>query len=113
MTSSEQHQHTPIGQIIEGYTINEDLGQGTFGKVKLSVHAATGEKVAVKILEKEKIVDESDIERITREIQILKLIRHPNIIQLYEIIEDSTHLYLITEYASGGELFDHIVKHKR
>lgn len=71
------------------------------------------ERVAIKILEKEKIVDENDIERITREIQILKLIRHPNIIQLYEIIEDSTHLYLITEFASGGELFDHIVQNKR
>ena len=73
----------------------------------------------MKILEKDKIVDESDIERITREIQILKLIRHPNIIQIYEvipfyqIIEDTTHLYLITEYASGGELFDHIVFNKR
>lgn len=64
------------------------MGEGTFGKVKLGIHMPTKEKVAVKILEKEKIVDESDIERITREIQILKLIRHPNIIQLYEVAWD-------------------------
>ena len=63
----------------------DELGEGTFGKVKLGLHMPSKEKVAVKILEKEKIQDESDIERITREIQILKLIRHPNIVQLYEV----------------------------
>jgi 5'-AMP-activated protein kinase catalytic alpha subunit len=63
----------------------------------------------VKILEKEKITEEADVERVSREIQILKMIRHPNIIQLYEIIETPRQLYLIMEYASGGELFDYIV----
>lgn len=62
------------------------MGEGTFGKVKLGIHIPSKEKVAVKILEKEKISDDSDIERITREIQILKLIRHPNIVQLYEVV---------------------------
>jgi 5'-AMP-activated protein kinase catalytic alpha subunit len=62
------------------------LGQGTFGKVKLAIHEPTGQKVAVKVLEKKKIVDVSDIERVSREIHILKLVRHPNLIQLYEII---------------------------
>ena len=81
--------------------------------VKLGIHIPTGEKVAIKILEKEKIVDQSDIERVSREIQILKLIRHPNIIQLYEIIEDNTHLYLIMEYAVGGELFEYIVDNSK
>jgi 5'-AMP-activated protein kinase catalytic alpha subunit len=52
----------------------------------LGIHEATGQKVAVKILEKKKIVDVSDIERVSREIHILKLVRHPNLIQLYEII---------------------------
>ena len=70
-------------------------------------------KVAVKILEKEKITEEEDVERISREIKILKLIRHPHIIQLYEIIETPKQLYLITEYANGGELFDHIVASSR
>jgi len=55
----------------------------------------------------------TDVERVAREIHILKLIRHPNIIQLYEIIETPKFLYLIMEYASGGELFDYIVKKKR
>jgi 5'-AMP-activated protein kinase catalytic alpha subunit len=61
------------------------LGQGTFGKVRLGTHMLTGEKVAIKILEKEKIKDHSDVERVTREIQILKIVRHPNVIQLYEV----------------------------
>lgn len=65
--------------------------------------------MAVKILEKEKITEEADVERVSREIKILKMIRHPNIIQLYEIIETPRQLYLIMEYASGGELFDYIV----
>lgn len=63
------------------------MGEGTFGKVRLGTHTLTGEKVAIKILEKDKISDKSDIERVTREIQILKIVRHPNVIQLYEIIE--------------------------
>ena len=67
----------------------------------------------MKILEKSKIVEEADVERVSREIKILKMIRHPNIIQLYEIIETPKQLYLIMEYASGGELFDYIVQNTR
>ena len=63
------------------------LGRGTFGKVKLGVHIHTQQKVAIKILEKRKIQDASDVERVTREIHILKIVNHPHIIQLYEIIE--------------------------
>lgn len=87
------------------------MGKGTFGKVKLATHTLTGEKVAVKILEKDKIKDKKDVERITREIKILKKVRHPNIIQLYEIIETESELFLIMEFCSTGELFDYIVAH--
>jgi len=73
----------------------------------------TDEKVAVKILEKDKIVDSSDTERVAREIKILKNLRNPIVVQLYEIIESEKELYLIMEYAWGGELFDYIVSHKR
>jgi len=60
--------------------VGKSLGEGTFGKVRLGTHTLTGEKVAIKILEKDKISDKSDIERVTREIQILKIVRHPNVI---------------------------------
>jgi len=79
--------------------LSKTIGKGTFGKVKLGIHNLTGEKVAVKILEKDKIQDVNDVERVAREIHILKMIRHPNIIQLYEIIETPKQLYLIMEYA--------------
>ena len=67
------------------FNIGRSLGQGTFGKVRLGTHLITGEKVAIKILEKDKIKDQSDVERVTREIHILKIVRHPNVIQLYEV----------------------------
>ena len=95
------------------YTIGRTIGKGTFGKVKLGTHSLTGEKVAVKILEKDKIKDASDVERVSREIKILKLVKHPNVIALYEIIETQKQLYLIMEYACGGELFDYIVARSR
>jgi len=93
--------------------VGKVIGEGTFGKVRLGTHSLTGEKVAIKVLEKDRITDLADVERVVREIHILKLIRHPNIIQLYEIIETPKQLYFIMEYASGGELFDYIVEHTR
>jgi 5'-AMP-activated protein kinase catalytic alpha subunit len=72
-------------KVVGNYNIGKTIGQGTFGKVKLGFHDYTNEKVAVKILEKDRIKDVADVERVAREIHILKLIRHPNIIQLYEV----------------------------
>jgi len=65
------------------------------------------------VLEKEKIIDVNDVERVAREIHILKIVRHPVVVQLYEIIETPKELYLIMEYARGGELFEYIVSRKR
>jgi 5'-AMP-activated protein kinase catalytic alpha subunit len=98
-----------IGQ----YILGKSIGEGTFGKVKQGMHILTGEKVAVKILEKDKIQDVADVERVAREIHILKIVRHPNVVQLYEIIETQKQLYLIMEFANGGELFDFIVEQQR
>lgn len=75
----------------------------------MGTHILTGEQVAIKILEKDKIKDNSDVKWVARELHILKVLRHPNLIQLYEIIETSKQLYLIMEMADGGELFDYIV----
>lgn len=100
-------------RVIGHYLIEGEIGEGTFGKVRKGTHRLTREKVAIKILEKSRITDVTDVERVAREIHILKLIRHPHIVQLYEIIETPMQLYLIMEYASGGELFDYIVKKVR
>jgi 5'-AMP-activated protein kinase catalytic alpha subunit len=67
----------------------------------------------VKILEKDKIAEVADVERVSREIKVLKMLRHPNLIQLYEIVETSRQLCLVMEYCSGGELFDYIVASTR
>ena len=76
-------------------------------------HLAHPYQVAVKILQKAKIVDVADVERVSREIHILKVVQHPHIIQLYEIIETPSTLYLIMEFVSNGELFDYIVENTR
>ncbi|KAJ4454820.1 putative SNF1-related protein kinase catalytic subunit alpha KIN10 [Paratrimastix pyriformis] len=98
---------------VGNYLLAKTVGEGTFGKVKLATHTVTGLRVAVKVLEKDRIVESADMERITREIHILKLLSHPNIIRLYEVIDTQKHIYLIMEFADGGELFDYIVHHTR
>lgn len=67
-------------QQLEMIDLGRDLGKGTFGKVRVGTHLLTDEKVAVKILEKDKIVDSADSERVSREIHILKLLRHPVVV---------------------------------
>ncbi|MCQ2815746.1 MAG: protein kinase [archaeon] len=102
------------GQLKLGpYLLGKKLGQGTFGLVRLGTHIKTGEKVAIKILEKSKILESSDKERVEREIKILKILRHKNIIQLYSVVHTLTSIYLVMEYAEGHELFDYIIKNKR
>ena len=84
---------------------------GTFSKVTRAFHLITEQTVAVKILDKEKIEDEIDIERIIRELEILKSIHHPNIAQMYETYSTIHNFYLMMEYVSGGDLFDYITSH--
>ena len=98
---------------IGNYLLSKTIGEGTFGKVKIGTHLLSGEKVAIKVLEKERIVDKGDIRRVTREIKILKHIRHPHVVNLLEVIEKPRHIYLVTEHVSGGELFEFIVAHGR
>ncbi|KAF8386797.1 aak-2 [Pristionchus pacificus] len=98
---------------IGHYILKDTLGVGTFGKVKVGIHEATGYKVAVKILNRQKIKSLDVVGKIRREIQNLSLFRHPHIIRLYQVISTPTDIFMIMEYVSGGELFDYIVKHGR
>lgn len=93
--------------------MKRDLGEGTFGKVRLGIHKHTKKKVAIKIVNRQKIAELKDSGRIQREIQILRDISHKNIIQLFDIIETRHAIYMIMEYAEGGELFDYIVSKGR
>ncbi|XP_030381561.1 5'-AMP-activated protein kinase catalytic subunit alpha-2 [Scaptodrosophila lebanonensis] len=96
---------------IGHYLLGATLGTGTFGKVKIGEHQMTRHKVAVKILNRQKIKSLDVVGKIRREIQNLKLFRHPHIIKLYQVISTPTDIFMIMEYVSGGELFDYIVKH--
>jgi serine/threonine protein kinase len=98
---------------IGNYKIEKTIGSGTFGKVKQGTHLPTLEKVAIKLLDKDKISQMEDIERVRREIKFLKSLNCPNVIRLFEIMEDHKTIYLVMEYAGGGELFNHIVKKRR
>ena len=100
-------------KVIGYYMLGKTIGEGTFGKVKLGVHLPTGEKVAVKILEKNKIKEQADIRRVNREIKILKKARHSNIIQLYEVLDTKSAIYLMMECCDGGEMFDYIVANRK
>lgn len=95
------------------YIILRTLGKGSFGKVKEAIHVLSGEKIAIKILEKMKIKKEDDNVRIRREINILSKVQHPNIIQLYEVIETNKYYFFVMEYAQNGELSYYIEKQKR
>ena len=93
---------------IGDYILFEQIGQGTFSKVTRAFHIITEQIVAVKILDKQKIEDEIDIERIIREIEILRSISHPNISQMFETYSTVHNFYLMMEYVDGGDLFDYI-----
>ncbi|XP_052264653.1 5'-AMP-activated protein kinase catalytic subunit alpha-2-like isoform X4 [Dreissena polymorpha] len=95
---------------IGHYIIGDTLGVGTFGKVKIATHQLTNHKVAVKILNRQKIKSLDVVGKIRKEIQNLKLFRHPHIIKLYQVISTPTDIFMVMEYVSGGELFDYIVK---
>ena len=94
---------------LSNYRYIKTIGEGTFGKVKLAIHVLTGEKVAIKILQKNLIKVQKQYQRIQNEIKYLKLLNHPNIIKIYEVIENDFSFFIIMEYAPGGELFNYIV----
>ena len=96
---------------ISDYILHGEIGSGGFAKVVQGIHIPTGEKVAVKIMDKMQLfTDPLNLGRVKTEISILKIVRHKNIIKLYEVIETPQKIYLIMEYCEGGELFDYIVQ---
>ncbi|XP_051991063.1 serine/threonine-protein kinase MARK2 isoform X6 [Xyrauchen texanus] len=97
---------------IGNYRLLKTIGKGNFAKVKLARHVLTGKEVAVKIIDKTQL-NSSSLQKLLREVRIMKLLNHPNIVKLFEVIETEKTLYLIMEYASGGEVFDYLVAHGR
>ena len=108
--SQDNNEKDNAKDIIGDYLIKEKIGEGTFSKVKLGLNMFTGQKVAIKILDKMKLIEEEGIERVVRELKILSELNHPNIIKIYKIIEDEKYYYVVMEYCEEGELFNYIVE---
>lgn len=103
-TSEEPH----IGK----YKLLKTIGKGNFAKVKLAKHVPTGKEVAIKIIDKTQL-NPGSLQKLFREVRIMKMLDHPNIVKLFQVIETEKTLYLVMEYASGGEVFDYLVLHGR
>ncbi|XP_043920987.1 SNF-related serine/threonine-protein kinase isoform X3 [Protopterus annectens] len=99
------------GKIAGLYDMDKTLGRGHFAVVKLARHVFTGEKVAVKVIDKTKL-DTLATGHLFQEVRCMKLVQHPNIVRLYEVIDTQTKLYLILELGDGGDMFDYIMKHE-
>lgn len=100
------------GKIAGLYDLEETLGSGHFAVVKLARHVFTGEKVAVKVIEKTKL-DEISRAHLFQEVRCMKLVQHPHVVRLYEVIDTQTKLYLILELGDGGDLYDYIMRHDK
>ncbi|XP_023165218.2 SNF-related serine/threonine-protein kinase [Drosophila hydei] len=98
------------GKIAGLYDLEETLGSGHFAVVKLARHVFTGAKVAVKVVDKMKL-DEVSKAHLFQEVRCMKLVQHPNVVRLYEVIDTQTKLYLVLELGDGGDLYDYIMKH--
>ena len=88
--------------ITKEYTFGKVIGTGSYGQVRLAVHRLTKQVRAVKIIQKAKV----NINALLNEINILSKLSHPNIMQIFEVFDDNTNVYIVSEYCKGGELFD-------
>lgn len=101
------------GNIKDHYIMEDQLGKGAFGFVRLATHRVTNQKRAVKTIHKNSIINDTEERaKFISEIEILRKTDHPNIVKLYEFYEDEEHYHLVTEVVKGGELFDYIIKSK-
>uniref|UniRef100_F1KQ90 NUAK family SNF1-like kinase 1 n=1 Tax=Ascaris suum TaxID=6253 RepID=F1KQ90_ASCSU len=96
------------GDIKHRFEIIRKLGSGTYGKVSLAYDHKNEREVAVKLIKKSAIENKQDLVRIRREIRIMSALKHPNIIQIFEVFENRDKIILVMEYASGGELYDYV-----
>ncbi|XP_022061784.2 maternal embryonic leucine zipper kinase [Acanthochromis polyacanthus] len=98
-------------ELYKYYEVYETIGSGGFAKVKLGRHILTGEKVAIKIMNKKDLGD--DLPRVKVEIEAMKNLSHQHVCRLYQVIETSTLIFIVLEYCPGGELFDYIIAKDR
>ncbi|URD91558.1 cbl-interacting protein kinase [Musa troglodytarum] len=95
------------------YELGRVIGQGTFGKVHLARNLLTGKSVAIKVVGKEKVIQVGMMEQVKREISVMKMVRHPNIVELYEVMATRSKIYFVMELVRGGELFAKVARSGR
>jgi serine/threonine protein kinase len=100
--NSSMRRTTTTTTSVGGYRIGEVLGKGSFGTVRSGTHIATGQRVAIKVLEKSRLTKVADAKRVLREIRIFRRLRHPNIVTLLEVIDAPQNILLVTENVAGG-----------
>jgi serine/threonine protein kinase len=98
---------------VGNYELIKTIGEGSFAKVKIATHRFNGQQVAIKIIDKTKLPEASKGIDIHRESMIMKKMDHPNIVQLFEVMETTKNLYFVLEYACGGEVLDEIMETTR
>lgn len=91
------------------YELGRTLGEGSFAKVKFAKNTQNGDFVAIKIIDRDKVFRHRMVEQIKREISTMKLIKHPNVIKIIEVLASKTKIYIVLEFVDGGELFDKIL----
>jgi calcium-dependent protein kinase len=106
--SASNFVHINEGNLRDNYRIGKMLGSGAFGEVRMCVHRETGSQRAVKVLRKSNMDDDEKV-MLFNEINNLKGLDHPNILQMYEFFEDDKRYYIVTDICKGGELFDEII----
>ena len=103
----------PRSPLIGNYSVIRQLGKGTQGKVMLAQHVTTGDVVAIKIFKKVWFQKNPELlVKVQREIALMRLLSHPHLLKLIEVFESQNHLYVILEYAKGGELFNYLLRQR-
>lgn len=109
---AERERITKTAIRVGFYDIERTIGKGNFAVVKLARHRITKTEVAIKIIDKSQL-DAANLQKVYREVDIMKRLDHPHIIKLYQVMETKNMIYLVSEYASQGEIFDYIAKYGR
>ena len=111
-SSSKSKSSSMREQVVKNYRLLKTIGKGNFARVMLAKHMPTNSEVAIKIIDKTQL-NANSLEKLFREVSIMKLLNHPSIVKLYEVIETEKTLYLVMEYVNNGEVFEYLVKNGR
>ncbi|KAL8158796.1 hypothetical protein V2J09_000333 [Rumex salicifolius] len=91
---------------IGKYQLSQTIGEGTFAKVKRARNVINDQQVAIKIIDKNMVLQNKLMYQVQREIRTMKLLNHPNIVRIHEVLASKTKIYIVMEYVAGGQLSD-------